>query len=88
MFALELCSGDFLESQSFAVDLAGNNIEQHQKEQHRGIKQNCCIPSSPGLIPSVHEIFSEEKLSMLLKIIYGAGFSKVDSGFKMMIQPI
>ena len=37
------------------------------------------------LIPSVPEIFSEEKLSMLLRLI---NRRKVDSGLKMLIEPI
>ena len=36
-----------------------------------------------GLILSIPEIFTEEKLSMLLRLINGAGWRKVDSGLKI-----
>ena len=45
-------------------------------------------PAALGSIPSIPEIFSEEKLSMLRRLINGAGWRKADSGLKMLIEPI
>ena len=41
-----------------------------------------------GLISSIPEKKLEEKLSMLLRLINGTGYSEVDSGLKMRIKPI
>ena len=43
-------------------------------------------PAALSSIPSNPEIFSEEKLSMLLN--NNAGMRKVDSALKMLIEPI
>ena len=40
--------------------------------------------AAQGLIPSI----PEEKLLMLLRLINGAGKREVDSGLKMLIEPI
>ena len=41
-------------------------------------------PAAPGLIPSI----PEEKILMLLRLINGAGKREVDSGLKMLTEPI
>ena len=45
-------------------------------------------PAAPGLIPSVPNFFSVEKLSMLLRLINGAAKRIVDRGLKMLMKPI
>ena len=45
-------------------------------------------PAAMDSIPSIPEIFPEEKLSMLLRLINSAGLRKVDSGLKMLIELI
>ena len=41
-----------------------------------------------GSIPSIREFFKKNKLSMLLRLINSAAIRKVDSGLKMLIEPI
>ena len=45
-------------------------------------------PAVSGLISSFPKFYSEEKLSMLLKLIKGAGWRRLDRGLKMFIEPI
>ena len=46
----------------------------------------CFSPNSPRFDSQHSQKFSEEKLSMLLRLINGAGQGKVDSGFNMLIE--
>ena len=41
-------------------------------------------PAAPSSIPSIHNFFSEETLSMLLKLINGPAYRQVDNGLKML----
>ena len=45
-------------------------------------------PAALGLNPRIPQKISEEKLLMLLRLINGAGKRKIDSGMKMLIDPI
>ena len=45
-------------------------------------------PAALGSIPGIPVIFSEEKLSKLLRLTKGAAKKKVDGCFKMFIKPI
>ena len=52
-------------------------------------RQHTCIsPISRGLDSQLSRFFSEEKLLMMLRLINGGGQRKVDSGLKMLIEPI
>ena len=45
-------------------------------------------PAAPGSNPSITKKISEEKVSMLLRLINGTGYRKVDSGLKTLIKLI
>ena len=45
-------------------------------------------PAAPGSIPSAPKKFSEENKLPLLMLIKGLSRRKVDSGLKMLIEPI
>ena len=45
-------------------------------------------PAAQGLIPSIPPEKLEEKLSMLLRLINGTAYRKIDSGLKMLIKRI
>ena len=47
-----------------------------------------CHPASPGLISTITNFFSEDKLLMLQRLINSGGQRNVDSGLKMWINPI
>ena len=44
--------------------------------------------AAPGLVHRVPEMFSKEIFLILLRLINGAGLRKVDSGLKMLFEPI
>ena len=44
--------------------------------------------AAPVLFPSFPKKFQGKKLSMLLRLINSSGWRKVDSGFKMLSEPI
>ena len=45
-------------------------------------------PTSLGSIPEIPQKIQSKKLSMLLRLINGAAWGKLDSDLKMLIEPI
>ena len=44
-------------------------------------------PVAEGSNPSIPKVFQRKKLSMLLRLINGVAYRKVNSGLKMLIEP-